>query len=508
MATSTASEHISLPDYPLAPATRGFLGRAGRMLVGDEWTWAESGKTFDSFDPASGRVIARVASAGEADIDKAVAAARNALESSAWSVMLPADRERALLKLADLVEAHTDELSELESLDNGKPLTVARMIDVGKAPAFIRYMAGWATKIEGSTMRPSVNLGPKTRLMAYTLKEPVGVVAAIIPWNFPLAMALWKICPALATGSTVVLKPAEQTPLSALRLGELVLEAGIPAGVVNVVTGYGETAGAALAGHRGINKIAFTGSTEVGKIIARAAAENVTRVSLELGGKSPVIVLPDASVDAAIQGAARGIFFNSGQVCAAGSRLFVHRKIYDDVVQGVAEAAVRLKLGPGLRPDTQMGPLVSKEQQDRVLGFIDSGLEQGAKLVCGGRRSGGEGYFVEPTILGGTHADMRAAREEIFGPVLAASSFDELDEVVARANDSEFGLAASVWSNDHSAIQRIVSRLKAGTVYVNAPNLVDPAVPFGGYKHSGYGREMARTAIEMYTETKSVILAY
>jgi phenylacetaldehyde dehydrogenase len=505
MATST---DLQLPGYVLTQPTRDFLKRVGKMLIGSEWVWAASGKTLDSFDPATGRVIARVAAADKADVDRAVLAARSAVDTSAWSSTLPAERERLLLKLADLIEARTEELAEIESLDNGKPLAVARMIDVGKAPAFVRYMAGWATKIEGSTIAPSVNLGPKARLTAYTLKEPVGVVGAIIPWNFPLAMALWKICPALATGSTVVLKPAEQTPLSALRLGELVLQAGFPPGVVNIVTGFGESAGAALAGHPGINKIAFTGSTEVGKLIARAAAENVTRMSLELGGKSPVIVLPDANIEMAVQGAARGIFFNAGQVCAAGSRLYVHKKIYPEVLAGVAAVAKGMKLGPGLMADTQMGPLVSEEQRKRVMAYIQAGIGEGAQLLSGGESVAGGGYFVTPTVLGETRAAMTVVREEIFGPVLAASSFEDLDEVIAQANDSEFGLAASVWSNDLSAVHRIIPRLKAGTVYVNAPNLVDPAVPFGGYKHSGFGREMAKAAIDMYTETKSVIVAY
>lgn len=504
---ATATESL-INDYPIGQPARDFLKRAGKMLIGGAWTDAVSGEILESFDPATGRVIARVAAGDKADVDKAVAAARQALEGAAWGTMLPADRERLLLKLADLVEQNADELAQIESLDNGKIFGAARMIDVGKAPSFIRYMAGWATKIEGSTMRPSASLGPQLRLTAYTLKEPVGVVGAIIPWNFPFSMALWKICPALATGNTIVLKPAEQTSLSALRLGELILEAGIPPGVVNIVTGLGATAGAALAGHPGINKIAFTGSTAVGKLIAAAAAKNVTRLALELGGKSPVIVLPDANIEQAVQGAARGIFFNAGQVCAAGSRLYVHKKIYDEVVKGVAALGDGMKLGPGLDPQTQMGPLVSKVQQDRVLSYIKSGIEEGAKVLAGGDRGAGDGYFVRPTVLGDTTAQMKVVREEIFGPVLAAASFEDLDEVVARANDSGYGLAASIWSNNLSAVHRLVPQLKAGTIYVNAPNLVDPAVPFGGYKQSGLGREMSRMAIDMYTETKSVFVAY
>jgi phenylacetaldehyde dehydrogenase len=504
---AATAENI-LTEYPLDKAAREFLARAGKMLIDGKWVNAESGKTFDVFDPASGAVIAQVASADRADVDKAVRAARKALEESAWATMTPANREHLMLKLADLVEAHAEELAQLESLDNGKPLGFARMIDIGTAPSFIRYMAGWATKIGGETIHPSINMGPDVKFFAYTLKEPVGVAAAIIPWNFPLQMALWKLCPALATGSTIVLKPAEQTPLTALRLGELVLEAGIPPGVVNIVTGFGETAGAALAGHPGIDKVAFTGSTEVGKIVARAAADNVTRVSLELGGKSPVIVLPDANVDMTVRGAAMGIFFNCGQVCAAGSRLYVHKKIYADVVEGVAEVASKMKLGPGLAPDTELGPVVSKEQQDRVVSYIKAGISEGAKLLAGGDTVDGNGYFVKPTVLGETRPDMKVVREEIFGPVLAAASYEDLDEVIRQANDTNYGLAASVWSNDFRAIQRVVPRLKAGTVWVNTHNLVDPAVPFGGYKQSGFGREMAKMVIDMYTETKAVYYAF
>jgi phenylacetaldehyde dehydrogenase len=494
--------------YQLSAGTRAFLARTGKLLIGGDWVDAASGETFETRDPATGLVITRVQSGGAEDIDRAVRQARLALEKSAWATLVPAERERLLLKLADLVEKYTPELVEIESLDNGKAATVARMIDIGRAPNFIRYMAGWATKIEGSTITPSVNMGPQVRFTAYTLKEPVGVVGAIIPWNFPFVMALWKMCPALATGSTLVLKPAEQTPLSALRLGELVLEAGFPPGVVNIVNGLGEAAGAALARHPGIDKIAFTGSTAVGKSIARAAADNVTRVSLELGGKSPVIVMRDANIPQVIAGAARAIFFNSGQVCGAGSRLYVHRDVYEPVVAGIVEAAKKLKLGRGLDQGTEMGPLVSHEQQQRVLGYIQSGVEEGANVLVGGEKWGSEGYFVEPTVLGNTQPQMKVVREEIFGPVLVANSFDTVDEVVEQANNSPYGLVASVWSSDISTVHRIVPRLKVGTVYVNAANLMDPAVPFGGYKQSGYGREMARMAVEMYMETKSVYIAY
>lgn len=503
-----ATAESIFPEYSLSPETRSFLTRAGKMMIDGEWVDAVSGETFEVYEPASARVITTVPAGGKEDIDRAVNAARQALESPEWAGMTPSDRERAMLKLADLVEANAGELAEIESLDNGKTLAMAQMIDIGTAPSFIRYMAGWATKIEGSTIKPAgLNMGPDVKFHAYTLKEPVGVVGGIIPWNFPFAMCLWKLCPALATGSTIVLKPAEQTPLSALRLAELVKEAGIPDGVVNIVTGMGETAGAALASHPGIDKIAFTGSTEVGKLIAKAAADNVTRVSLELGGKSPMIVLPDANVDATVQGLCMGSFFNSGQVCTAGSRLYVHEKVYDQVVESMAGAAEHMKLGPGLNPDTQMGPLVSKEQQDRVTGYINAGKSEGAEVICGGGAPDMDGYFVKPTVLGNTRPDMKVVREEIFGPVVCAASFDELDEVIEQANNTNYGLAASVWSNDQKAVHRVVSRLKAGTVWVNCHNLIDPAVPFGGYKQSGMGREMAKMVIDMYTENKSVIMA-
>ncbi|WP_329603547.1 aldehyde dehydrogenase family protein [Sphingobium sp. CAP-1] len=495
-------------DYGIGAAAQAFLARAGKMLIGGQWVDSASGEFFETRDPATGRIIGRVAAGDAEDVDKAVRAARNTLEGRLWGGMLPAAREKLLLNLADLVERHAEELIELESLDNGKPVTIARMIDIGRAPNFIRYMAGWATKIEGATITPSVAMGPHARFHAYTLKEPVGVVGGIIPWNFPFVMALWKTCPALATGSTVVLKPAEQTPLTALRLGELIQEAGFPDGVVNIVTGLGETAGAALARHPGIDKIAFTGSTAVGKAIARAAADNVTRVTLELGGKSPVIIMPDADLDQAIVGAARAIFFNAGQVCGAGSRLFVHNAIYDEVLSGIARIASAMKIGPGLDPATEMGPLVSEEQRQRVLHYIESGLSEGGELLAGGNVRAGDGYFVTPTVFGRVKPEMTVAREEIFGPVLAAASFETIDEVVNLANDSQYGLVAGIWSTNINVVHRMIPRIRSGTVYVNAHNLMDPAVPFGGNKQSGYGREMSKMAIDMYTETKSVYIAY
>jgi phenylacetaldehyde dehydrogenase len=503
MATATRA---LFADYAISADTRAFLEAPKRMLIGGEWVDAVKGATLDVFDPATGTVVTTVPAGTGEDVDRAVRAARTALESKEWGGAPPVVRERLLFKLADLIEQHAQEFAEIDSLNVGKSVVFARHVDLGMALAYVRYMAGWATKIEGSTHDVSLPF-PDQQFVAYTRKEPVGVVGAIVPWNFPLLMAVWKVVPALATGCTIVLKPAEETPLSALRLAELALEAGIPPGVFNVVTGYGHEAGAALAAHPGINKVAFTGSTEVGKLIGKAAMDNMTRVSLELGGKSPVIVLADADVEQAVQGAANGIFFNQGQVCTAGSRLYVHEKLFDRVVSGVANIAKSLKLGPGLDPSTQLGPLVSAQQQKRVCEYLESGIGDGAQVVTGGRRAERPGYFVEPTVLTGAPPTARVVREEIFGPVLVAAPFRDADDVAALANDTSYGLAASIWSNDLRAVQRLIPKIKAGTVWVNAHNLLDPGLPFGGYKQSGFGREMGRAQIEMYLETKSVLMA-
>ncbi|HUA58303.1 MAG TPA: aldehyde dehydrogenase family protein [Verrucomicrobiae bacterium] len=475
---------------------------ATQLLINNRWTEAVSGRTFPTINPATGEVICQVAEADAADVDMAVKAARHAFERGPWRKMAAAERGRLLNKLADLIEKHADELARLESLDNGKPYKVAAAADLPLTIACYRYYAGWADKIQGRTIPISGNY------FCYTRLEPVGVVGQVIPWNFPLLMQAWKLAPALACGNTVVLKPAEQTPLTALRVGELILEAGFPAGVVNILPGYGPTAGGAIARHMDVDKVAFTGSTEVGHLIMEAAAQtNLKRVTLELGGKSPNIVFADADMDQAVEGSHFALFFNQGQCCCAGSRLFVERKAYNEFVERSVDRAKRRTVGDPLDAKTEQGPQVDEAQFEKVMSYIDAGRKEGANLKCGGGRVGDRGYFVEPTVFSDVRDEMKIAQEEIFGPVMSIIPFDSIDEVIERGNKSLYGLAAAVWTRDITKATTIANGLRAGTVWVNCYDVFDAAAPFGGFKQSGIGRELGEYGLQQYSEVKTVTMA-
>lgn len=486
-----------------APQTRASLDRPFQMLIDGDWADSQGGETLDVVNPADAGVIATIPAGNSQDVDRAVSAARRAFEEGRWTSLTPGQRAGILWRIADLIEARKEEFAELETLDNGKPVTMSKWVDVPASVSTLRYWAGWCTKIAGETRQVDM----PGEYLAMTLREPVGVVALIIPWNFPLMSAVSKLGPALAAGCTTILKPAEQTSLTALRLGEVILEAGVPAGVVNIVTGLGSVVGAALAEHDDVDKISFTGSTAVGKSLIGASRGNLKRLMLELGGKSPTIILPDADLEKAIVGAGNAIFRNSGQVCVAGSRLFVPKRHFDQVVEGISNFAAQFKVGPGLDPRTSLGPLVSDRQHERVLGYIDSARSEGASVIAGGNAVGDRGFFVEPTIIADVKPDMRVVREEIFGPVLVATAIDDLDEVAALANNTIYGLSASIWTRDISSAYKLARKIRAGTVTINSGSIAGPNIPFGGFKQSGWGRENGKEGIEGYTELKTVITA-
>ena len=497
---------VAIPE-PIS-AVKDFLSKSQKLLIDGKRVDAASGETFEVLDPSNNSLLTNVPKGSKEDIDRAVKAARNAFENGPWRKITVSERGKMIWKLADLIEERTEEFAQLETLDNGKPLAVARAADVPLVIDHFRYYAGMATKIHGESIDISVPYAPGAEFLDFTLREPMGVVGQIIPWNFPLLMAAWKLGVALAAGNCVVLKPAEQTPLSALHLADLFAEAGFPDGVVNIVCGFGD-AGAALAEHGDVDKVAFTGSTEVGHEIVKASAGNLKRISLELGGKSPSIVFPDADLEIAAQGVAGAIFFNQGQCCCAGSRLLIHKEIYSEVIERVADQAKNIKVGPGMCADTNMGPLVSREQQERVLNYIQSGELAGASTLTGGNAIGGnleKGCYVEPTVFENVDPEMEIVSEEIFGPVVVAAPFEDINSVIDRGNDTEYGLAASVWTKDINKAHKVAKGLKAGTVWVNCHNIFDAAAPFGGYKRSGFGREMGIHALENYTQVKNVIV--
>jgi aldehyde dehydrogenase (NAD+) len=480
------------------PAETGIVPSPVELLINNRWLPSESGKTFATVNPATGEEICQVAEADAADVEKAVKAARAAFEGP-WRKLRASERGRMLHRLADLIETNADQLARLESLDNGKPLSIAKAVDVAKTVACYRYFAGWADKVQGKTIPIDGDF------FCYTRHEPIGVIGQIIPWNYPMLMQAWKLAPALATGNTVVMKPAEQTPLSALRIGELIIEAGYPEGVVNLLPGFGPTAGAAIAHHMDVDKVAFTGSTEVGRLIMEAAAKsNLKRISLELGGKSPNIIFEDTDLDEAVEGAHLGLFVNQGQSCCAGSRVFVEEKIYDEFVEKSVARARRRRVGDPLDPRTDQGPQVDATQFDRVMGYIESGRSEGATLACGGERVGDRGYFIQPTVFADVQDHMTIAREEIFGPVMSVIPFKDVEEVITRANRTHYGLAAGVWTRDIKKAHAVANGVRAGTIWVNCFHVLDTRAPFGGFKQSGIGRELGEYGLQEYTEVKTV----
>jgi len=487
----------NIETIQLSKVVSDFLSEEKKLFIGGEFVSSSSNNTFQTLNPANNEVLAEVHEASEEDVDSAVQAAKDAFENGEWSTMTPLERGDLIYKLAILIDEHKQYIAEIDSLDNGKPLAELLENDLPNAIGQFKYFSGWASKLTGQHIPVNGNF------LNYTRHEPIGVVGQIIPWNFPFMMAAWKIAPALAAGCTVILKSAEQTPLSALYLAKLVQEAGFPKGVINIVSGHGETTGAALVKHPSVNKIAFTGSTEVGKIIMKEAANTMKRVTLELGGKSPNIILKDADINKAAEGVFAGIMYNQGEVCSAGSRAYVHSSIYEEFVNRLVTLTKKVKLGTGLQSGITMGPLVSEEQKERVINYIAIGKSEGAKLVCGGGASE-QGCFVEPTIFGDVEDDMRISREEIFGPVLVVSKFESELEVVERANDSEYGLGAGIWTENITSAHNIANKLKSGSVWINCYNATDPASPFGGFKNSGFGREMGSYALQNYTEVKSI----
>jgi acyl-CoA reductase-like NAD-dependent aldehyde dehydrogenase len=492
------------PGVELQTRTLEFLQSGPKkLLIDGKWENAASEETFPVYNPATGEELAQAAVAGEQDVDRAVKAARKAFEDSPWSQIGGEERARMLMKVADLIEKHADELAELETLDNGKPYRVSRKGDLPAVVKHFRYYAGWAGKLEGSTIPVSF-----PNQFVYTIREPVGVVGLIIPWNFPLLMCAWKLAPALACGNTAVLKPAEETPLTALRLGEIFLEAEFPPGVVNILTGPGVPTGQAMTAHPGIDKISFTGSTEVGrKILEASAHSNLKRVSLELGGKSPNVIFADADIPKAVKGATWAVFSTAGQECVAGSRLFVERSVYDEVLEGLGNEAQRMRVDHGFAEKVHIGPVVSEQQLKRIESYIESGQKEGARFITGGERLGGElanGYFISPTVFSFEDDQLKIAKEEVFGPVAGVTAFDSFEELVKRANNTRYGLAAGAWTKDISKAYRFARSVRAGTIWINGYNLFDPAAPFGGYKESGFGREMGKDALELYTQTKTV----